>query len=219
MLRSICLFLLTMICVSPQAAAQDVVFTVDHSVSALGKRGYIEFKIDTSRKKGPFLVRMTYPDGKIDTIVDLTEPVYTYNNLLPGLYCIDIQCCAVCSAAGCMEVLNYEHRLVGETSVFLTREKTPPGTDSTAILLACVGVEEDSSVLCSATFSWYAPVELSTDQIGSMLENALACMYDIRVSGYSDYQENGPDTWLPGPFMFLFRFDVAGRILWVSDDR
>lgn len=219
MLRSICLFLLTMICVSPQAAAQDVVFTVDHSVSALGKRGYIEFKIDTAQNKGPFLVILKSPDGTMDSLSGFAGPSYLYDNLAPGEYCVDIQCCSHCSARSCMEVLNYEHRLVGETSIFLTREKTPPGTDSTAILLACVGVEEDSSVLCSATFSWYAPVELSTDQIGSMLENALACMYDIRVSGYSDYQENGPDTWLPGPFMFLFRFDVAGRILWVSDDR
>lgn len=196
-------------------AAQDVTFTANNCISGQQERGSIEFRIDTTYHKGPFLVRFEYPDGRIDTMQDFTEPFHRYEGLPPGRYCIDIQCCAACSASGCIDVLNYKQMLSGEVSVLWAGARTPPDTDSTAILLVCTEIEEEEEIVCSAVFLLYTPPGMQHLPIRGMIEKALASLPEIRENGYlEEYRETNPDVWLADPFKVLFRFDANGRIKW-----
>lgn len=210
------LALLLFSCPALPLSAQDVAFTATHCVAAQQQPGAVEFVIDTTYHKGPFLVIFEKPDGSLDSMQDFSGPSHIYEGLRPGRYCLDIQCCGHCSAQGCIEVLEYELLWFDETYVFLTREQAPPEADSTIILLACTGIEmEGDSLLCSVSFSLYAPADFPAGPIPAMAKKALEGLLDIRRNGYSDYPEIDEGMWMPETFEMLFRFDGQGRLVWI----
>lgn len=210
------LALLLFSCPALPLSAQDVTFTATPWVAALQQPGAVEFVIDTQHHKGPFLVIFEKPDGSIDSMPDFSGPSHIYEGLGPGRYCLDIQCCATCSAQGCIDVLDTELLWIDETYVFLAREQAPPEADSTVILMACTGIEmEGDTLLCSVSFSLYAPEDFPAGPVPAMAKKALEGLLDVRRNGYSDFPEIDEGMWMPQTFEMLFRFDGQGRLMWI----
>lgn len=199
-------------------AASDLTCTVTHCVPVWGQSGTLHFEIDTAYKKGPFFVRLDGPGGLLDTMANFDRLSHTFTGLQPGQYCLSVRCCTTCEARVCLDINSFEQLGVDDVSVLWAKEKTPPETDSTAILLACTELEQEEGIVCGAVFSLYAPTDLPVDQLQSMIKKALACMREIQQTGYSEFQDNGNDTWIPDPFKVLWRFEEDGRIRWVYSD-
>lgn len=223
MSRYVLFLLVTFLNANPlDGQVADVSFTIDHCVAASHILGAIRLDIDTAKSPGPFSVRLQGPGGMTDTIASLSSHSYTYRNLLPGTYCLTIQCCAVCTAYSCMEVEDYTRYLIGEVPVYLSRAKTVPQNDSSAILLACTNVSEENGAWCEATFTLYGPAHCTDATLQTMLAKAITAIQRKRAGLLLDEsgekEDSDPDAWIDPPFEALVRIAADGTVGWVYLD-
>ncbi len=197
-----------------RATGSDVTATTYACVPSWGQLGKITFEIDTSYKRGPFLVRLTGPNGRVDSLVDFTGLTHSFEKLQSGRYFLEVKCCATCSAELDLEVKSYEEISAGPLSLLYTLETTLPELDSTALLVACTAIIKTGDLPVTLNFSLYNAGKLSPKTIQKILNQAVLAIFQDKTDVLEE-GNNELDAWLSDEFEVLLRFEPNGAFCWV----
>lgn len=208
-----CCLALTCLGLPGRAAGADVTATIYACVPSWGQLGSITFVIDTSYKRGPFLVRLTGPNGRVDSLVDFTGLTHTFDKLQAGRYFLEVKCCATCSADLDLEVKSYEEISAGTLSLLYTLETSLPEMDSTALLVACTAIIKSEGIPVTLNFSLYNAGNLPPAVIQNILNKAALAISKDKLDVFED--NSALDAWLSEEFEVLLRFEPNGALRWV----
>ena len=212
-LKLSCCLALAFLGLPGQAAGSDVTATTYACVPSWGLLGTITFEIDTAYKRGPFLVRLTGPNGRVDSLVDFNGLTHTFKQLQAGRYFLEVKCCATCSADLDLEVKSYEEISAGALSLMYTLETARPEMDSAALLVACTGIVKSGELPVTLNFSLYNAGDLSLAILQNILNQATVAIFKDRFDVFEE--NNELDAWLSDEFEVLLRFEPNGKLRWV----